>query len=108
VSHWNHLPELSSQANALLQKYGHFYSMPAGSIDFASAAKAVSLAATLLGILGLSRSMYWSVPLAVVWVVAMRALAAKLHPIRVLQSPSNRAAHGEVTEWVISHRTPSE
>ncbi len=104
---WDHVPDLSSAANALLQRYGHFYSLPAGSADFASAAKVVSVAAAIVGILGLSRSIYWPMAVAVAWVVAMRVLARKLNPIHVLHSPNNRAAHDELVEWVISQRTRS-
>lgn len=56
TARWDHVPELSPQANALLKKYGHFYSMPFGSADFASAANVVSVSAVLIGLWGLLES----------------------------------------------------
>ena len=96
TSKFGHVPDLSLQANALLQRYGHFYSMPAGSADFASAARVVSVAAAIVGILGLSESTYWSLSVALAWIVAMRVLATRLNPIHALHSPNNRAAHDEL------------
>lgn len=102
TARWEHVPELSPQANALLKKYGHFYSMPFGSADFASAANVVCVSAVLIGLWGLARGAYWNLLLALACAVAMRTVGARLRPTGVLRRPGNRAAHEEVTNWIVA------
>ena len=99
---YKYIPELSPQANAMLQKYGHSYTMPYGSRDFSAAASAMSMSAAVVGIVGALKGFWWGLALAVVTYVAMNLVAQRLNPTSFLRDPDEKAAHLEVIEWVTS------
>lgn len=105
---WKNVPELSSTANALLQRHGHFYAMPHASRNFSSASSGIQFAAAAIAIIGAVRGTWWGILLAAVLWFVMAAVARKLNPTVFLEDPAadpaERAAHNEIIEFISSEQ----
>lgn len=98
---WKHIPELSAIGNEMLQKYGHFYTMPFAARDFSSSASAFQLASFLLGAIDGFKGAWWGVVLAVVNLGVMAYAARAFNPTVFITNPLERMAHDEVIAFVV-------
>jgi hypothetical protein len=102
---FNYAPELSSEANELLQRYGHYFAMPFASKDFSASAATSQFAGVLLVLIGLFKSFWCSVILGAVNWFQMGYIAVSLSPVALVSSqPSWRIAYDEVVEFINSKR----
>jgi hypothetical protein len=101
---WKHIPELSAPANQMLQKYGHFYTMPFAARDFSSSASAYQLASIVLGIICGFKGAWWGVAVAVVNMGLMAYVSRAFNPTVFITDPFERLAHEEVISYVMSRQ----
>lgn len=90
------VPELSSKANEMLQKFGHFYFMPIAGTDMSVAASTVALASVVVGVVAGIRGFWWGLAIGVVnyWIAA--PFARFFNPSKFLADEEERAAHNEI------------
>jgi len=101
---WKYIPDLSEPANAMLQKYGHFYTMPFAARDFSSSASAYQLASIALGIVCGFKGMWWGVAVAVGNMMLMAFVARAFNPTVFITDPLEQLAHEEVISYVMSRQ----
>ncbi|MDL1969822.1 MAG: hypothetical protein LWW94_02395 [Candidatus Desulfofervidaceae bacterium] len=90
---FTHIPELSSEANELLQRYGHYFAMPFASKDFSASAATSQFAGVIIAIIGL----WWAALLGVANWCLMGIIACSLSPVSLLaEKPELRIVHDEV------------
>jgi hypothetical protein len=100
---WHYVPELSTGANEMLQKFGHYYSMPFAGRDFSSACSVVQFAAVAVAAVGAFKGLWWGIPLALLFWFVLGAAAMSYNPTNFIQNqPTLLAAHEEVIEWLTS------
>jgi len=101
---FNYISDLSSEANELLQRYGHYFAMPFASKDLSAGAATSQFAGIVLAIVGLYKSFWWGIALAVVNWFLMGFISVSLSPISLLvKSPSLKIVHDEIVEYINSH-----
>jgi len=101
---WAYIEELSSKANELLRKFGHFYATPFASMDFSASSTTVGIAGALIAIVGVFNGFWWGILIGVVNWFAMGALARAFNPTNFLLDDDERIAHEEVLEWLSTRR----
>ena len=102
---FNYISDLSPEANELLQRYGHYFAMPFASKDFSASAATSQFAGIALAIVGLFKSFWWGIALAVGNWFLMGFVAVSLSPVSLLvKSPSLQIAHDEIVEYITSQR----
>lgn len=100
---WRHIDELSEAANQMLQKFGHYYSMPFAGRDFSAACSTIQFGAVGVGIVGAFFGFWWGLGLAVLFWFALGPAAMAFNPVNFIQGePTLRFAHDEVIEWIMS------
>ena len=97
-----HVPELSGTANEMMQKFGHYYSMPVAGAAFSGAASGVLLAGAIVAIIGFFSS-YWIgfLFMAVNW-ICMGLISRAFNPTQFLVDVGEQQAHDEIIEWIQS------
>ena len=98
---WNHIPELSALGNEMLNKFGHFYTMPFAARDFCNSAAAFNVASIFLGAIDGFKGAWWGVALAVVNLGVMAFTARAFNPTVFITDPRKRMAHDEVIAFVL-------
>ena len=93
---WNQYEQLSSDAKAMFQKYGHFYSMPHAALDFSSAARLLWKVNIVLTAVGLFKTFWLGLVIGLPAAVIMVFLAGVFDPTTNIRIPSQRAAHQEI------------
>jgi hypothetical protein len=102
------VPELSSAANRLLRRFGHFYAMPWAGADFSSASSTMVLAGVLLGIIGAAKGFWLGLAFAAVNYLVMGYVGWQFNPTRVLIGNEEHLAHDELLAYFAKQRsTPS-
>lgn len=92
--------KLSAAANAVLERYGHYYSMPHAAKDFGRAAVALHLFGTITAVVNLFQG-YWSgVAIGVVYFVALGMLARAFDPNNFLYDQAEKAIHEEIAAFL--------
>lgn len=88
--------KLSDAANIMLEKYGHYYTMPAAAKDFGRAAVVLHACGTIAAIADLFLG-YWNGALiGALYFVALGMLARAFDPNNFLYDPAERAVHDEI------------
>ena len=102
---FNYIPDLSPESNDLLQRYGHYFAMPFASRDFSASAATSQFVGIIIAIIGLFRSFWWAIGLAVANWFVMGFVAISLSPVSLLaKSPVLQIAHDEIVEYINSQR----
>ena len=99
---WEHIPELSDSANAMLQKYGHHYAMPFATRDFSAAATTIMFAGVVIAIIGAFSGIWWGLAVALTTWVTMGILSKAFNPTNFIVDPIERLAHEEVIAFIQS------
>jgi parallel beta-helix repeat protein len=103
---FGHVPELSAEANAMLQRYGHYFAMPSASRDFSASAATLRFAGVYLAIITSIRGSWWFLLLGAINWFFMGAVASRLSPAeRSVLDPAARAAHDEIFTWLYRRQT---
>lgn len=98
-----YIPELSPDANDLLQRYGHYFAMPFASKDFSASAATIQFAGIIIAIIGIFRGFWRAIALAVANWFIMGYIAISLSPVSLLaESTTLQIAHDEVVEYINS------
>ncbi len=92
--------KLSEAANAMLEKYGHYYSMPLAARDFGRAAVALHLCGTIAAIVDLFLGYWTGVAIGIVYFIALGMLARAFDPNNFLYDPGERAIHQEIAAFL--------
>lgn len=99
------MSELSTDANFLLQKYGHYFAMPFGSKDFSAASATSQFGGMVIAIICAFKGFWGGIALAVVNWAMMGTVAVSLSPLALLDKrPELRLAHDEVVEFLNAKR----
>lgn len=100
---FKYVEELSPEANAMLQRYGHYFAMPFASRDFSASAATSQFAGVALGIISAISAFWWGLALAAVNWFFMGGVAVGLSPAALIASdPAARIAHDEVVAFLQS------
>ncbi len=92
--------KLSDAANIMLEKYGHYYTMPAAAKDFGRAAVVLHACGTIAAIADVFMG-YWNGALiGMVYFVALGMLARAFDPNNFLYDPAEKAVHAEITAYL--------
>lgn len=99
------ITELSSEANFLLKKFGHYFAMPFGSKDFSGSAATSQFGGIIIAAIFAFRGFWFGIVFAVINWVVMGYVASSLSPLSLLaRRPDLRSAHDEVVEFINSQR----
>jgi len=98
---WAHIPELSNYANRMLQKFGHYYSMPFAARDFSASASTVMLAGVVVAIIGIFKGFWWGIGIAVVNWFLMAYTSRAFNPSNFLVDDRERKAHDEIISYIM-------
>lgn len=98
---WRYVEELSPSANEMLQKFGHYYSMPFAGRDFSGAASTIQFAAVAVGIIGAFKGFYWGLGVAVAFWFVLGPVAMAFNPTNFIRGSHLETAHEEVLAWVM-------
>ncbi|MHA2038872.1 MAG: hypothetical protein ACW98X_20765 [Promethearchaeota archaeon] len=102
---YSHISDLSSEANNLLQQYGHYFASPFASKDFSASAATCQFAGIILAIVCAFHGIWWTIALGIINWFVMSKIAISLSPASVLaQSPNLQVAHDEVVEYFNSRQ----
>jgi hypothetical protein len=102
---FKYLPDLSPEANDLLQRYGPYFAMPFASKDFSASAATCQFAGIIIASIGLFRGFWLAIALAVANWFLMGLVAVSLSPVSLLaRSTALQIAHDEVVEYIHSNR----
>ncbi|NNM81882.1 MAG: hypothetical protein HKL98_04655 [Burkholderiales bacterium] len=92
--------KLSEAANVMLEKYGHYYSMPLAARDFGRAAMALHASGTIAAIIDLFTGYWTGVVIGVVYFIAMGMLAHAFDPNIFSHDPQEKAVHDEIRAFL--------
>ena len=96
-----HIDDLSDDANALIQRYGHFYFMPFAGSDCSGGCSAICLASIIAVVVSCIRGDWWSLAVGAAVYCATAFAARGFNPTNFL-SPRERVAHEEIVVWLQS------
>jgi len=100
VKRWRYIPELSDRANKLLQKYGHYYTMPFAGRDFSASASTLMFAGVFVSIIGALKGFWWGFLIAAMNWFVMGIVAKMFNPTVFLVDPLDKAAHEEIITYI--------
>lgn len=101
---WKFNPDLSAPANAVLQKHGHFYTMPFAASGFCASAGVCYLASIVLGIIFGFKGEWFLVAVAAINTISMVLVSREFNPATFITGPLEQIAHAEI----MSHITASQ
>lgn len=99
---WKHIPELSEPANAMLQKFGHYYTMPFAGRDFCASCSTLMFASIVIAVIGAFKGFLWGLAIAVANWVVMGFLSRAFNPTNFIADPLERLAHDEVISFIVA------
>ena len=106
---FNHIPDLSSEANNLLQRYGHYFAMPFASKDFSASAATSQFAGILIAIISVFKSFWLAIIFAAINWFVMGYIAVSLSPVALLaKHPYLQYAYDEVVEFISNRNDRTE
>ena len=88
--------KLSDAANAMLDRYAHYYSLPAAARDFGRAAVALHACGTIAAITDIFLGYWMGVLVGAIYFVALGMIARAFDPNNFLYDPAERAIHEEI------------
>lgn len=92
--------KLSEAANAMLERYGHYYSMPLAAKDFGRAAVVLHLCGTIAAIVNLFQGYWPGLAVGVAYFVILGMLAREFDPNNFLYDQGERAIHEEISAFL--------
>ena len=92
--------KLSDAANAMLEKYGHYYAMPLAARDFGRAAMVLHATGTIAAIIDLFTGYWAGVAMGAAYFVAMGMLAHAFDPNIFAYDPEEKAVHDEIRAFL--------
>lgn len=101
---WKHIPELSDDANQMLQKFGLNYTMPSAGRDFSASASALMFAGIALGIISVIKGFWWGLGIGGVNWFLMLYISRAFNPTNFLKTPFEIMAHEEVIAWLANRQ----
>ena len=93
---WQHIPDLSEDANAMFSTYGHYYTMPFAARDFGSAVSCITGASVLFLVIDLFRGFWWGIVIAIIVYLSSTILAKAFNPTAWLRLDWEKDAHNEI------------
>jgi hypothetical protein len=99
---WKHIPELSEPANAMLQKFGHYYTMPFAGRDFSASSSTLMFAGAVIAVIGAFKGFWWGFAIAVANWIVMGFLSRAFNPTNFIVDPLERLAHEEVISFIVA------
>lgn len=99
---WKHIPELSEPANAMLQKYGHYYTMPFAGRAFSASSSTLMLAGAVVAVIGVFKGFWWGLAIALANWLVMGFLSKAFNPSNFIADPLERMAHEEVISFFMA------
>lgn len=102
---FEYIPDLSPEANELLQSYGHYFAMPLASKDFSASAATSQFAGIAIAIIDVFKTFWWGIAFAAGNWFLMGFIAISFSPVSLLaNSPTLQVIHEEVVEYINSNR----
>ncbi len=98
---WKYIPELSEEANRMLQKFGHYYSMPSAGNEFSSSASALMFCGAAIGIICAFKGFWYGFGIGVAYWFLMVVISRSFNPTNFLTNNFELTAHEEITSWII-------
>ncbi len=92
--------KLSEAANAMLERYGHYYSMPHAAKDFGRAATVLHLCGTIATVIDIFLGYWTGVGIGVIYFVALGMLARAFDPNNFAYDQEERAIHKEISDFL--------
>lgn len=105
---WKHIPELSDSANRMLQKYGHYYTMPFAGRDFSACASTLMFAGIVAAIIGVFKGFWWGIGIAIVNYLIMGLVSRAFDPTNFLADPLEQKGHEEIIQYISEMKKPKE
>jgi hypothetical protein len=103
---FRHVQELSSEANFLLIKFGHYFAMPFASKDLGASAATSQFGGIIIAIMCAFKGFWFGIAFAVANWIIMGFVACSLSPASLLDKrPDLHSAHDEVMEFINSKRS---
>jgi hypothetical protein len=99
---WKHIPELSEPANAMLQKFGHYYTMPFAGRDFSASCSTLMVTGVVIAVIGAFKGFWWGLAIAVANWIVMGFLSRAFNPTNFIADPLERLAHEEVISFIVA------
>lgn len=99
---WKHIPELSEPANAMLQKYGHYYTMPLAGRGFSASSSTLMFAGAAIAVIGAFKGFWWGLAIALANWLVMGFLSKAFDPTNFIADPLERLAHEEVISFIMA------
>lgn len=102
---YEEVPGLSERANAMIQKFGHYYRWPVASRIFSAFTSGLTLAAIVLAIINLFQEFWWGIGLGIIGYVLSSRVAWMFNPTQFISNAARKgimdaqldlAAHEEV------------
>lgn len=98
---WKDIPELSPLANSMMQRYGHFYTLPVTCRNYSGLASALMLATVVVAIVGALDQFWWGFGLLIVSWVLLYPISKALNPGSFIRGTADEAAHQEVVGYLL-------
>lgn len=95
-----HVTELSTKANEMLSKFGHYYHHHFAGGDISASASTVSLSASVVAIIGCFYGFWWGIGIWVVVALVGGFLSRQFNPTNFLLDEAERRAHEEIIAWL--------
>lgn len=92
--------KLSEAANVMIDKYGHYYSMPLAAKDFGRAAVVLHLCGTIAAIVDLVLGYWTGVMIGVAYFVVLGMLSRAFDPNNFLYDPAEKTVHEEIRAYL--------
>ena len=98
---WQYIPDLSAEANHMLQKFGHYYAMPFANRDFSASASTIMFTGVAIAIIGIFKGFWWSVGIAILNCFLMGFISRAFNPTNFLVDESEQLAHEEIISYIM-------
>jgi len=98
---WQYIPELSDEANRMLQKFGHYYAMPFAGMDFSASASTLLVTGVVIAIIGLFKGFWWGIGIAIANWFVMVFISRAFNPTNFLVDRSEHMAHEEIISYIV-------
>ena len=99
---FKHIPDLSPEANDLLQHYGHYYAMPANCKDLSGSTTISAFTGIIIAVIGIFKGFWWGIALAIGNWFLMGFIGTRLTPFHWINSPSLKTAHDEICKYIVN------
>ena len=103
---WQYIPALSDAGNQMLQKFGHYYAMPAAGMSFSASASTLMFAGAAISIIGAFNGFLWGIGLGVINWILMGFVSRAFNPTISLVDPLEQFGHKEVIAWIAAKQPP--